>query len=244
MSIMIDKETRESIGTERTLETLANWNLSNQESEALFAQSPVPIAVVDFNLNFRQANRAFAVMLGYEQDELLKLSLKDISTQDEMQTHSAWLRDIIEERLSVLRLVKRLIRKDRTKTWVSNINFLLRNGDGQPESIMCVVRNIVVPMHSSNGEEFSGISPDKLSGYLGTVIQVRRLELGLSQEELAERSGLHRTYISDVECGSRNVTLKTLERLATGLKTRMSSILDHCEFFAQVPSQGTESQPV
>jgi len=41
--------------------------------------------------------------------------------------------------------------------------------------------------------------------------------LGISQEALAERSSMHRTYICDVERGSRNVSLETIERLARAL---------------------------
>lgn len=48
------------------------------------------------------------------------------------------------------------------------------------------------------------------------VRQIRR-DQGISQEELAERCGLHRTYISDVELGKRNVSLENIERIATSL---------------------------
>lgn len=44
-----------------------------------------------------------------------------------------------------------------------------------------------------------------------------RSSAGLSQEELADRAGLHRTYISSVERGERNVTLENIFHLAAGL---------------------------
>lgn len=44
-----------------------------------------------------------------------------------------------------------------------------------------------------------------------------RKELGISQEDLAEKSGLHRTYVGAIERSERNITLKTLERLAESL---------------------------
>jgi transcriptional regulator with XRE-family HTH domain len=43
------------------------------------------------------------------------------------------------------------------------------------------------------------------------------MELGLSQEELAERAGLHRTYISSLEQGRRNVAVHNVVRLAEAL---------------------------
>lgn len=48
------------------------------------------------------------------------------------------------------------------------------------------------------------------------VRKIRRTQ-GISQEELAERCGLHRTYISDVELGKRNVSLENIERIAISL---------------------------
>jgi CheY-like chemotaxis protein len=51
----------------------------------------------------------------------------------------------------------------------------------------------------------------------GTTIKSKRSELGMSQEELADRAGLHRTYVSDVERGMRNVSLISIEKLAHAL---------------------------
>ena len=52
-----------------------------------------------------------------------------------------------------------------------------------------------------------------------------RKERGLSQEELAFKAGLHRTYVSSAERGMRNVGLVNVERLAQALD------IDICEFF-------------
>ncbi len=43
------------------------------------------------------------------------------------------------------------------------------------------------------------------------------MELDLSQESLAERADLHRTYVADIERGARNVSLKNIEKLAKAL---------------------------
>ncbi|WP_164280450.1 helix-turn-helix domain-containing protein [Stenotrophomonas indicatrix] len=57
---------------------------------------------------------------------------------------------------------------------------------------------------------------------------VRRLrkELGLSQEELAEAAGVHRTYVGMIERGEKNVTIYNIERIAIALGVRPGSLLE------------------
>lgn len=52
-----------------------------------------------------------------------------------------------------------------------------------------------------------------------------RHERGLSQEELAEEAGIHRTYVSDVERGARNPTIMVVEKLANALNVSSSDLL-------------------
>jgi len=58
--------------------------------------------------------------------------------------------------------------------------------------------------------------------HLGNSIRVGRIDLFLSQEELGLRSGLHRTYITDIENGLRNMSLMTSLRVATALESQLS----------------------
>ena len=58
----------------------------------------------------------------------------------------------------------------------------------------------------------------------GTAVKFRREELGLTQEDLAEKAGIHRTYLSDVERGTRNLSLVNIERLAAALGLKMSDL--------------------
>lgn len=51
----------------------------------------------------------------------------------------------------------------------------------------------------------------------GTRIKELRLSRGLSQERLAELTGLHRTYLASAERGERNVSLQNICRIAGGL---------------------------
>jgi len=55
------------------------------------------------------------------------------------------------------------------------------------------------------------------------LAQLRR-ERGLSQEELAFRAGLHRTYVSSAERGQRNVSLVNIEKLCRALDTSIADV--------------------
>ena len=54
--------------------------------------------------------------------------------------------------------------------------------------------------------------------WFGRKVQMRRKELKLSQEQLAEEAGLHRTYIGMIERAEKNVTLVNIEKIAKALK--------------------------
>jgi len=59
----------------------------------------------------------------------------------------------------------------------------------------------------------------------GRRLREIRLQKGISQEELAERAGLHRTYISSVERGERNISLVNIENLACALGVTLAELM-------------------
>ena len=54
----------------------------------------------------------------------------------------------------------------------------------------------------------------------GTNVRNYRKEKNISQEKLAELSGLHRTYISDIECFRRSISLDNIQKIADALKIK------------------------
>jgi len=60
----------------------------------------------------------------------------------------------------------------------------------------------------------------------GKRVRVERLKLDLSQEELAHEADSNRTYISDVERGTRNPSIEVVERIAAALDVKMGDLLD------------------
>ena len=67
--------------------------------------------------------------------------------------------------------------------------------------------------------------PQDIRVRFGNAIRKCRNELHISQEEFAERAGLHRTYISNLERGRRNVSLENIEKLARALNLSISDLM-------------------
>ena len=61
---------------------------------------------------------------------------------------------------------------------------------------------------------------------LAANMRRRRIELGISQEKLAELADLHRTYVSTVERCQRNIGIDGLGRIAKALKLQLSELLE------------------
>lgn len=77
----------------------------------------------------------------------------------------------------------------------------------------------------------SGTSPDsEILARLGEAIRARRRQLQLSQEELANQSGIDRSHMGKIERGERNVTLLNIERVAKVLQTAPSQLLGEAGF--------------
>jgi len=74
---------------------------------------------------------------------------------------------------------------------------------------------------------------DDLQLRFGVVIRESRRRLGISQEELGWRAGLHRTYITDVERGVRNISIRSIASLAAALEVSISSLFARAD---EIPS--------
>jgi CheY-like chemotaxis protein len=93
---------------------------------------------------------------------------------------------------------------------------------------------MALPPNVANADTMAGVTPNEmpnLAEQLGSAIRLLRNRLGISQEELAGRAGLHRTYISDIERGARNISLESIERLAAALQTSIPHLFtSHSSF--------------
>jgi transcriptional regulator with XRE-family HTH domain len=72
----------------------------------------------------------------------------------------------------------------------------------------------------------TGKPPTPLQKAFGDRVRQRRVELGLSQERLAESAGIDRSYIGSVEGGRRNISLNNLARLARALDLDCADLVE------------------
>lgn len=70
-----------------------------------------------------------------------------------------------------------------------------------------------------------------LSIEIGQRIRNYRLQNKLSQEELAEKCGLHPTYIGQVERGEKNATIESISRITAGLSISLGTLFENITSF-------------
>lgn len=63
----------------------------------------------------------------------------------------------------------------------------------------------------------------------GQAVRKLRLAKGISQEKLAEAAEIHRTYIGDVERGTRNISLVNMTKIAAALDVPLSRLIQDME---------------
>lgn len=68
-------------------------------------------------------------------------------------------------------------------------------------------------------------SKEKILIKFGSNVQKFRKDMGISQEELASRSGLHRTYIGMIERAEKNITLANIDKIANALNIDISKLM-------------------
>jgi CheY-like chemotaxis protein len=67
-------------------------------------------------------------------------------------------------------------------------------------------------------------APENMREQFARTLKQYRRHLGITQEELAGRSGLHRSYVADIERGARNLSLSSIEKLAGALEVSVSAL--------------------
>lgn len=70
------------------------------------------------------------------------------------------------------------------------------------------------------------MSKNEILKVFGLNVKIERLQLGLTQSQLAEKLDMHEKHICKIETGHQNVTIKTLSKIAAALETDESVLLE------------------
>jgi transcriptional regulator with XRE-family HTH domain len=73
------------------------------------------------------------------------------------------------------------------------------------------------------------VDADRAKRAFGKAVRARRKALKLTQEELADRAGVHPTYVGDVERGERNIALINILKIAKALGVKAGRLLDEVD---------------
>lgn len=73
------------------------------------------------------------------------------------------------------------------------------------------------------------MSEQKLRHIIGERIRYQRKEKGISQEELAERAGMHPTYIGQLERGEKSATIDSLEKVTVALEITFEDLFRYIQ---------------
>lgn len=115
---------------------------SEERWRAVFENSTVGIALTELNGRFVATNRAYQGMLGYSGDELRKVTLLDITHEEDQGPSWALVTRLLNGWLSQCEMEKRCRRKDGDFIWVHLTVSLIRDRQEQPQFIIAIVADI------------------------------------------------------------------------------------------------------
>jgi len=147
---------------------------NEEQLEAIISHAPIGIAWSDSNKFFLGANKPFSEMLGFSEEELRKLTFKDITHPDDINESISKMEELTSGRISFFSQEKRYIRKDGTvingKVTVSEI----RNKEGKPALFIVELEDISKSKKAEKSREESEEKFKKLAEESPNMIFINR----------------------------------------------------------------------
>jgi diguanylate cyclase (GGDEF)-like protein/PAS domain S-box-containing protein len=117
-----------------------------RESEERFRNilefAPIGMAVVSFEGNFIMVNRALCEIVGYEKEELEKMTFQEITHPDDLEANIAKVQLLLNGSVNFFQMEKRYIRKDQQPVWVQFTVSLQRDSSESPHYFITQIENI------------------------------------------------------------------------------------------------------
>ena len=200
-----------------------------RESEERFRgaieQAAIGIGLVDMSGRWIRVNRALCRILGYSEEELLRLTFRDITHPDDFGPDEEQIRRVVAGELSSYQLEKRYLHKDGHIVWVQIAASLVRDAGGAPLHFVSQIQDITDRKQAE--EERDRIFTQSLNllivgGYDGRFKRVNpawESTLGYKPEELVGQSFLELVHPDD-----RAATAAEIAKIAAGRDSRSFEI--------------------
>ncbi len=128
-----------------------------QESEgrfrAIFAHAPIGVARVDFDGRCLEANPAFCRLLGYTEDELLRVTFVELTHPEDREPTLAFVAGLRSGEQSAYELEKRYVRKDGRVIWAHVASALVRGATGVPLYSIVLAQDISARKQAEHEEQ-------------------------------------------------------------------------------------------
>ncbi|HJV60240.1 MAG TPA: CHASE domain-containing protein [Albitalea sp.] len=130
----------------------AAMRASEQRFRNIFNNVPIGVCYTDLQGNVKQTNPRFCELVGYSAEELLRMTLADITHPDDVVQEREFSAQLVRGDFPLYRRQKRFIDKGGRVIWVQSTVSLLRNEDGQPWRIVGVVEDITEHLRLQEAE--------------------------------------------------------------------------------------------
>jgi PAS domain S-box-containing protein len=108
----------------------------------VFESIAIGVSVTDASSRIVDVNSTFAAMLGLERDELIGMTIADITHPDDVAANLELFEELWAGRRDSYQLEKRFLRRDGAVVWARINTSLLRSGRGRPQYVMAMVENV------------------------------------------------------------------------------------------------------
>jgi PAS domain S-box-containing protein len=146
---------------------------SKERYKGIYENAGTGIYIADLAGRFQHCNPAYASMHGYTEEELSKLSIKDLVHPDDWPRHTPKIQMLTSGKLPSFKILNRCIAKGGDLLWVHKHVSLLRDAAGRPESILALVTDMTERKRAEDARKFLNAELDhRVKNALATVSAV------------------------------------------------------------------------
>jgi PAS domain S-box-containing protein len=165
--------------------------------ETAFDRAPIGMSVVGVDGRWLRVNDAYCQMLGYEREELLGKTFRDLTHPDDVDQDVEWTQRAIGGETDSLEREKRYQRRDGSTVWMLTRSEIIRDDDGEPMYSISLLQDVTerrrsdLALHTSEQRLRSILdnTPDAVS------VQDREGRYQLVNRAFEQRFGLHEAWI-------------------------------------------------